>query len=130
MKPFSTAKWKIIVAALAIGVSLTGIAQPFQTGHTSVTFTDPARNNRSIATEIYYPADVSGNNVPVTTAVQDRFPVLIFGHGFTMTWSAYENIWTALAPQGFILAFPKTEGSLFPSHSAFGTDLAFVATQM
>jgi len=130
MKPFSTAKWKIIVAALAIGATLTGIAQPFQTGHTSVTFTDPARNNRSIATEIYYPADVSGNNVPVTTAVQDRFPVLIFGHGFTMTWSAYENIWTALAPQGFILAFPKTEGSLFPSHSAFGTDLAFVATQM
>jgi len=130
MKPFSTAKWKIIVAALAIGATLTGIAQPFQTGHTSVTFTDPARNNRSIATEIYYPADVSGNNVPVTTAVQDRFPVLVFGHGFTMTWSAYENIWTALAPQGFILAFPKTEGSLFPSHSAFGTDLAFVATQM
>ena len=130
MKPFSIARWKYFVAALAIGTPLTGIAQPFQTGHTSVTFNDPARSNRSIATEIYYPADVAGSNVPVTLAVQDRFPVLVFGHGFTMTWSAYENIWTALAPQGFILAFPKTEGSLLPSHSAFATDLAFVAVQM
>lgn len=31
-----------------------GPAQPFQVGHTTITFTDPGRNNRSIATEIYY----------------------------------------------------------------------------
>ncbi|HCT71146.1 MAG TPA: hypothetical protein DF409_09070, partial [Bacteroidales bacterium] len=46
MKPFSIARWKYFVAALAIGTPLTGIAQPFQTGHTSVTFNDPARSNR------------------------------------------------------------------------------------
>lgn len=130
MNPISIRIWKNIVAVLAISGSVSGYAQPFQTGHTSVTFNDPARSNRSIATEIYYPADVEGSNVPVTLAVQDRFPVLVFGHGFTMTWSAYENIWTGLAPQGFILAFPKTEGSLFPSHSAFAADLAFVAAQL
>ncbi len=109
---------------------ITGNAQPYEIGKTSQTFSDASRNNRSVATEIYYPADVAGSNVPVTTSVMDKFPVLIFGHGFTMTWSAYENIWTALVPRGFIIAFPKTEGSLFPSHSAFATDLAFVASQM
>lgn len=122
---------RLISASVLICIFLvTGNAQSFEIGKTSKTFSDASRNNRSVATEIYYPADVSGSNVPVTTSVQDKFPVLIFGHGFTMTWSAYENIWTALVPRGFILAFPKTEGSLFPSHSAFGTDLAFVAAQM
>ena len=119
-----------ILLNLMIFAALSSPAQPFQVGHTTITFTDPSRNNRSIATEIYYPSDVAGNNVPVTTAVPDKFPVLVFGHGFTMTWSAYENIWNALAPEGFILAFPKTEGSLLPSHNEFAKDLAFVIAQM
>jgi len=105
-------------------------AQPFQVGHTTITFTDPTRNNRSIPTEIYYPADIAGNNVPVTTSISDKFPVVGFGHGFLMPWSAYENIWTALAPEGFIVSFPKTEGSILPSHLEFGKDLAFVIDQM
>jgi hypothetical protein len=121
---------KVVFTLLCIAAAGVANAQPFQTGNTTITFTDPSRNNRSIATEIYYPADIAGTGVPVTTAVQSSFPVLVFGHGFTMSWSAYENIWTALVPEGFIIAFPKTEGSLFPSHSAFATDLAFVISQM
>lgn len=106
------------------------IAQPFQTGHTTITLIDGSRNNRSIATEIYYPADVAGNNVPVTTANNDKFPVLSFGHGFVMTWDAYQNIWDALVPEGFIIAFPKTEGGFSPSHTEFGKDLAFVIAEI
>lgn len=101
-------------------------AQPFQTGHTTLTFIDTSRNNRNIATEVYYPADVAGNNVPVTTANLNKFPVLIFGHGFVMTWDAYQNIWDAVVAEGFIIAFPKTEGSLAPSHTEFGKDIAYV----
>src|SRR5688572_25298646 len=102
------------------------IAQPFQIGHTTITFTDPSRNNRAIPTEVYYPADVTGNNVPVTLANNSRFPLLGFGHGFVMTWDAYENIWDALDPNGYIIASPKTEGTLMPSHLEFGKDIAFV----
>ena len=105
-------------------------AQPFQIGHTTLTFIDTSRNNRNIATEVYYPADVAGNNVPVTTANLNKFPVLIFGHGFGMTWDAYQNIWEALVPQGYIMIFPKTEGGASPSHLEFGKDLAFVINQM
>jgi pimeloyl-ACP methyl ester carboxylesterase len=105
-------------------------AQPYSIGHTTITFTDPARSNRSIATEIYYPADVAGNNVAVTTATLAKFPMLSFGHGFVMTWDAYQNIWETVVPEGYIIAFPKTEGSIAPSHGAFGLDLTFVLTAM
>lgn len=105
-------------------------AQPFQIGHTTITFVDTTRNNRSVPTEIYYPADIAGDNVLVTTAVNDKFPVLSFGHGFVMTWEAYQNIWEAVVVDGFIIAFPKTETGIAPAHSEFGKDLAFVIDKL
>ena len=106
------------------------IAQPFQVGHTTITFIDTSRNNRSIPTEVYYPADVAGDNEPVTIVTTDKFPVISFGHGFVMAWSAYQNIWEAVVQEGFIIAFPKTEGGLAPSHAEFGKDLAFVISEL
>jgi len=104
-----------------------GTALAYETGHTSITFQDPARGNRSIPTEIYYPANVPGEGVPVAGGSGERFPVVAFGHGFLMVYSAYENVWEALAPAGYIVALPRTEGTVFPSHAQFGQDLAFVA---
>jgi pimeloyl-ACP methyl ester carboxylesterase len=101
-------------------------AQPFSIGHSSVTLIDPDRGNRQIPTELYYPADVAGNDVPVTLQTLEQFPLLVFGHGFMMAWSAYENIWSTLVPLGYVMAFPTTEGTLSPNHDAFGKDLAFV----
>ena len=105
-------------------------SQPFAIGHTTINLIDASRGNRSIATEIYYPSDTVGNDVPFTTATTDTFPVLTFGHGFVMAWDAYQNIWEALVPKGYIMAFPKTEGGLSPSHAEFGKDLAFVSSQI
>jgi len=105
-------------------------AQTYQIGHTTITFVDASRNNRSIATEIYYPADLAGENVPISTLNSIQFPSLVFGHGFVMTWDAYQNFWNALVPNGYIMAFPKTEGSFSPSHLEYAKDLAFVIDQM
>lgn len=117
---------------------LTALAQPYELGHTTITFNDPTRTGgfgsgggtgRQIQTEIYYPADVAGDDVAVA---ESTFPVIVFGHGFAMTWSAYENIWTALVDEGYIIAFPRTEGGLFPtpSHEDFGLDLALVEQKL
>lgn len=95
-----------------------------QIGQTTITFIDSLRNNRQIATEVYYPAASSGLNAPIASGV---FPVLVYGHGFVMVWSAYENVWTDLVPAGYIVAFPKTESGFTPSHAEFGKDLAFLA---
>ena len=110
----------------------------FSIGHTTVTFNDPARTGgygsgggpgRQIQSEIYYPASLAGENVPV---VNDSFPVIVFGHGFAMSWDAYANIWEHYVPLGYIVVFPRTEGSLIPSpsHADFGMDLALVAVKM
>lgn len=99
-----------------------------QIGHTTITFQDTNRGNRNIQTEIYYPAITTGNN---TTAVQDTFPVIIFGHGFVMAWDAYKNVWEEFVPKGFIMAFPRTEGSMISTnHQKFGWDLQYLVTAM
>ena len=111
----------------------------FQIGHSTITFNDPSRSGgfgsgggpgRQIQTEIYYPSYTAGENTAVATF--PNFPVIVFGHGFAMGWDAYSNIWQHLVPQGYILAFVRTEGSLIPapSHGDFGADLALVATKM
>ncbi len=100
-------------------------AQPFFIGHTSISFTDSSRSNRLVPAEIYYPADSSGESVPLSQAVLDKFPVLVFGHGFLMTWDAYQYLWQGLVPAGYILVFPLTETGVSPQHLEFGRDLAF-----
>ncbi len=92
-------------------------------GHSTVTFIDSSRNNRQIATEIYYPATTSGNNTTISTGA---FPIIVFGHGFVMAWSSYQNFWETLVPEGYILVFPKTESSFSPSHAEFGADFRFL----
>lgn len=118
---------KILLLFLILKCCLNGSAQLYQVGHLQKTFTDPSRSNRSIATEIYYPAITSGNNMPMSMG---RFPVIAFGHGFVMSTSAYDVIWNYLVPRGFILVLPNTEGSLSPSHLNFAKDLAFVLQAM
>lgn len=98
-------------------------AQTFQVGHLQQTFTDASRSNRSIPCEIYYPATSAGNNTPVAVG---KFPVLVFGHGFVMTWSAYDIYWQNIVPEGYIMVFPTTETSFSPSHTDMGKDLAFM----
>lgn len=108
----------------------------FQVGHTTITFNDPARTGgygsgggtgRQIQSEIYYPATTAGVDEPVANG---EFPVVVFGHGFVMAWSAYENIWEEMVPKGYIMVFPRTEGSFSPDHNEFGMDLAHLVGEM
>jgi dienelactone hydrolase len=94
-------------------------------GQTSIILSDPARGNRQVSAEIYYPASSSGQNAPIQAGV---YPLIVYCHGFVMVWNAYQNVWTDLVPQGYIVAFPTTEGSFSPVHANFGADLAFLVT--
>jgi hypothetical protein len=114
------------ILASLLFVSTTLLAQPFGVGHTTAAFFDSSRN-RNVPTEIYYPADSPGENVPVALG---SFPVIVFGHGFLMSWEAYQNFWTALVPDGDVICFPTTETGFSPNHETFGADLKFVAAQM
>jgi dienelactone hydrolase len=111
-------------------------AQTFQTGTITLTFNDPTRTGgfgsgggpgRQIQTEIYYPATSAGSNVAVASG---SFPIIVFGHGFVMSWDSYDNIYKELSQRGYIVALPRTEGVFSPNHSDFGKDLALVAARM
>lgn len=126
---------KKIIFILAIIISAKLNAQ-YSIGHTTVTFNDPARTGgfgsgggpgRQIQCEIYYPATSTGTTTPFVTG---QFPVIVFGHGFVMSWDAYQNIWERLVPEGYIMVFLRTEGSFTPSHNDFGLDMALVEQRM
>jgi len=96
----------------------------FAVGHLSTTFTDPARSNRAISVEIYYPAVTAGDNVSLADGT---FPFVVFGHGFVMDYTAYQNITDVLVAEGYVLIYVETEGGFAPVHNDFGLDLAFMA---
>ncbi|UPT66759.1 MAG: hypothetical protein M0D57_20385 [Sphingobacteriales bacterium JAD_PAG50586_3] len=77
-------------------------AQSLPIGHLTVETTDPARNNRSVTAEVYYPGTSAGDDVPVATG---SFPLVIFGHGFLMQAAVYNNIWEELVPNGYVCVF-------------------------
>lgn len=94
-------------------------------GHQEFTIIDDSRSNREITGHIYYPADMTGDNVDLA---EGEFPLIAFGHGFGMSWSEYQIWWETLVAEGYIIAFPTTENAIFPfpSHTDFGEDLAFI----
>lgn len=119
---------KKVIVFFVFFTNISLIAQNFQIGHRTVSPVDSSRSNRVIQdTEIYYPANTSGDNVPVANG---EFPVIVFGHGFTIAWNAYNYIWEYFVPKGYICVFPRTEGSLSPNHGNFGGDLKFLAQWM
>jgi dienelactone hydrolase len=114
------------------------VLSQFAIGTQTITYNDPDRTGgvgsgagpgRQIECAVYYPATSAGTNATVASG---QFPIVVFGHGFAMEWSAYQNIWQHLVPQGYIMIFPKTEGALFPApnHNDFGLDLALVSEKL
>jgi len=117
------------LVALLVVLFLVMPAAAYEIGHTTITLIDPARGNRSIPTEVYYPADVSGEGVPVASD-PEVFPVVTFGHGYLMSWSLYSYVHEALVPEGYIVTYPDTGGELFPDHEDFGLDMAFIVQSL
>lgn len=102
-------------------------SQNFPIGHSTVYFIDPARGNRQVPVEIYYPGLTAGTNVVVADG---KFPVISFGHGFLMGYSSYLYLTDSLVPLGYIIAFANSETGFSPDHLEFGKDLAFIVNQM
>lgn len=120
-------RYLILSLLCLLSFDSTILAQSYNIGSTQLSFVDPARSNRQIDVEVFYPANSAGTDVAIAN---DQFPTLIFGHGFLMTYDAYDVIWQALVPEGYIMVLPTTEGSFAPSHEDFGKDLAFLRTAM
>jgi dienelactone hydrolase len=114
---------KLLLTTLFCACALAVTAQ-FAVGHSTVSYVDVARANRSIACEMYYPCTAAGEDVPLAVG---QFPFIVFGHGFVMDYTAYQNITDALVASGYVMIYVETEGGFAPAHADFGLDLAYVA---
>lgn len=119
---------KNLFLTITAALILPNVYSQYAIGHMTKTFVDASRSNRNIQTEIYYPATSAGNNTP---ASMGEYPVIVFGHGFVMTWDTYTNLWEEFVPRGYIMVFPRTEGNaLSTDHQKFGWDLQYLVTEI
>lgn len=95
----------------------------FQVGTQNLIPQDTARNSRSVDLDIYYPANTGGSNAAI---VSGEFPLLVFGHGFSVAPTEYSIWYETLAAQGYIIAVPTTEGGITANHENFALDLSFL----
>lgn len=95
-------------------------------GHRQMDFVDASRS-RTISCEIYYPGTSAGEDVACATGT---FPIIVFGHGYSMGVDSYTNFSDFLVPDGYILVLPSTETGLSPDHEEFGFDLKFINSEI
>lgn len=122
---------KRILFSLALLASLSSsYSQSFQAASMEYTFFDQERN-RQIPALIYYPSESVGQQEIVANS-PFGFPVVGFGHGFTIEASAYAWLGEILAGQGYIVVLPQTEGQVLPApdHLNFGLDILFCAEEI
>lgn len=101
-----------------------GCAGPWPVAETSRVFLDVSRNDREVPARLFHPGIAAGaGGQPVAGCA---FPIVAFGHGFTIPETRYRWLALALAAQGFVVALPATETGLSPSHGALAGDLAFL----
>lgn len=100
----------------------------FFVGNRTVIFVDSSRSNRNISSLVYYPSESEGSGTPVLQG--NQYPVISFGHGFTLNPNLYVSLYRHLASWGYIVIAPSTETGFFPSHINFARDLAFVLKDM
>lgn len=97
-------------------------ADPSAPGTFPVAYTDVTVSaaGRSYSARVWYPGTTAGANAPVAAGAH---PGLAFGHGFFQAITQYESLLKHYASWGVITVAPKSQGGLFPSHSAFADDL-------
>lgn len=120
---------KCCLAALALIFPATASSQTFAVRNTSLKLHDPARGNRKIAVDVFYPLQ-SKTDRPDKASDPPRFPLICFGHGFVLKTENYSRLIDSIVAEGFIVAFPESESGWFPSHMAQALDLKFVLEQL
>jgi dienelactone hydrolase len=115
-----------VFTLLILGISFSAYAQTFAIGQATFQWPDPDRNNRNVNIKAYYPATSAGTNA---TPAAGTFPAVAFGHGFAMSYTAYQNVWEYYVPRGFIFLMVNMENGFNPDHEEFGKDILFTGKE-
>lgn len=128
-------KFLFIIIGLIFTIETNAVTVPsdsgtFQyVGNQTITFVDSSRSNRNIQSLVFYPAISEGSGTPINLS-GGKYPIISFGHGFTINPNVYIHLFRHLASWGYIVIAPATETGFFPSHIEHARDLAFVLRDM
>lgn len=111
----------LLLSAAAARATDFGLPGPFPAGQRSVTVT--RASGSTFTAQVYYPATAAGANQPFHPQAGPA-PAITFGHGFLQPTSRYATTLQHLATHGFIVIASESEGSLFPSHGNFASDIS------
>ena len=102
----------VALIALALGTSAAGAPDPTRPGKLAVGVmtadaVDASRGNRTLPTEIWYPARRTGRDVE---PLARRYPLVLIAHGLCGSRLYYDYLATHLASHGFVIAAPDFTG--------------------
>jgi dienelactone hydrolase len=102
----------LALTALALATSTLAAPDPTHPGRLAVGVTtadavDGSRGNRTLPTEIWYPARRTGRDV---APLPRRYPLVLIAHGFCGSRLYYDYLATHLASWGFVIAAPDFTG--------------------
>jgi len=115
-------------AVIRLMASLPDPGVTYALGYMDITYLDTSRG-RDVRTQVWYPAATAGPNVPVAGGAGVKFPVVVFGHGTLSSISAYQYLWQAFVPAGYIFVMLNTETGELPSTTNYAQDMQFLANQ-
>lgn len=103
---------RAVLALVALATGALGAPDPTRPGKlavgvTTVDAVDAGRANRTLPTEIWYPARRANRDV---APLRRRYPLVLIAHGFCGSRLYYDYLATHLASHGFVIAAPDFTG--------------------
>jgi dienelactone hydrolase len=116
-----------IASALASAQPDLSLPGPYPVGDRLVTIS--RATGTTFTARLYYPATAAGGGTPLASDGRP-LPGISFGHGFLQTTDRYASTLRHLASHGYLVLASDSEGSIFPSHANFSSDLSTCLTYL
>ena len=108
-----------------MSVSLLSSGQ-YEIGSAGIELRDPARGNRKVTADLWYPVVPKDQAVPNGERLPDKFPVICFAHGYQHPGDRYGNLVEMIVPAGYIMISLTTFEGPFPSHRGYAEEVRFL----
>ncbi|MGE0143620.1 MAG: alpha/beta hydrolase family protein [Planctomycetota bacterium] len=137
LSPTSRRRRGFLPAALCASIGTTIAAQtppendgPYAAGSRTLSVPGRPGGNNSVTLQVWYPAQSAGANAPIEPTALPA-PLVVFGHGFSLSAGLYDSLYRHLATHGFVVAGVATEEGLLTGNlPRFVNDFAATVTGM
>lgn len=97
--------------------------QNYKIGHYSFSLENPQQNHHAITAEIFYPSLIGGKQSKI---VDEKFPFIIFAHGYLQNYNNYEYIQKHLVLNGYVFIFITTQQGLIINIDEYAKDIVYL----